>query len=301
MRIYFFATIMVSTIAFFGFTDNLQAGVISQRPVPKLSLIDDNEREKPKILSAAWGTHGQSFCPNRPERDFDNMPVTFNWFIKPSSFKATDFIIYNEEGVAIQPVCALQWPPDESNEQQTINLIGYFGAPIDGQRPTKVYVLGELTGHPPGATRWRKIGLLTKKIIQLEAAPFIVDAWPIPAKIYKGDANRCKKGAQFVRVMWSNGITAYPTGEEVGDAVVSSYRAIFKLPSGDMLEIKPLSVADLNDHPPYPALDDNMHDLCLPASPPESQLSEIRIDENLVQDPNGDPNEAQHFIVHKFK
>ncbi|MEY3787350.1 MAG: hypothetical protein RLZ75_1557, partial [Pseudomonadota bacterium] len=30
-------------------------------------------------------------------------------------------------------------------------------------------------------------------------------------------------------------------------------------------------------------------------------LSEIRIDENLVQDPNGDPNEAQHFIVHKFK
>lgn len=68
-----------------------------------------------------------------------------------------------------------------------------------------------------------------------------------------------------------------------------------------MLEIKPLSVADLNDHSSYPALDDNMHDLCIPASPPESHLSEIRIDEKLVQDPNGDPNEAQYFIVHKFK
>jgi hypothetical protein len=251
-----------------------------------------------QILSAAWGTHAQSFCPGRTETDFDNMPVTFNWFINPLSYKATDFIVYHENGEAIQPVCAIQWPHDETDELQTINLIGYFGKPIDGQRPSTVSVIGELEGRPPGARSWRRLGILPpKNIIQLEAPPFIVDAWMIPAKIYKGDANRCKVGAQFVRVMWSNGITAYPTGEEVGDAVVSSYRAIFKLPSGEMLEISPLSVADLNDHPFRLSLDDNMHDLCLPPIPPDSQLSEIRIDQNLVQDPNGDPNEAQHFVA----
>jgi hypothetical protein len=41
--------------------------------------------------------------------------------------------------------------------------------------------------------------------------------------IYLGDPNRCTVGKTFVRVMWSNGLTAYPTGEEVGAPVAASY------------------------------------------------------------------------------
>jgi hypothetical protein len=36
--------------------------------------------------------------------------------------------------------------------------------------------------------------------------------------------------------MWSNGLTAYPTGEEVGAPIVTSYHALYKLiqePDGD--------------------------------------------------------------------
>jgi hypothetical protein len=70
-------------------------------------------------------------------------------------------------------------------------------------------------------------------------------------------------GRTFVRVMWSNGLTAYPTGAEVGAPVVASYRAIYRLPNGKTAPVAPLDVADLHDHPSA-ANADNMHDLCLP-------------------------------------
>ena len=254
-------------------------------------------RATPRIFTSAWGTHGASSCPGSDETGLDNMPVTFNWFIEPSSVQASDFIVVNEDGSIRQPVCALQYPPNESDEWQTVNLIGDFGDPVDGQRPQKVKVVGQLKGKPPGASRWRPMtGLSPKRITQLEASPFMVDAWILTPELYADDPNRCTTGETFVRVMWSNGITAYPTGEEVGEAVVASYRAIFRLPSGKRIKVTPLAVGDLYDHATA-IMADNMHDLCLPAVPAHARLLGISIDGELVQDPNGDPNQAQTFLL----
>lgn len=97
----------------------------------------------------------------------------------------------------------------------------------------------------------------------LSGGPYIVDAWTLTPALYRGDANRCTAGKTFVRVMWSNGLTAYPTGEEVGGPVAASYRTIYKLPNGKAVAIAPLEVADLHDHAnSFNA--DNMHDLCPP-------------------------------------
>ena len=93
--------------------------------------------------------------------------------------------------------------------------------------------------------------------------------------------------------MWSNGLTAYPTGAEVGAPVVASYRAIYRLPNGKIVAIAPLEVADLHDHDAaFNA--DNMHDLCLPP-PRGATLAGVTIGGGLIQDPNGDPNTAQKF------
>jgi hypothetical protein len=114
------------------------------------------------------------------------------------------------------------------------------------------------------------------------------------ASIYRNDPNRCQVGTTFVRVMWSNGLTAFPTGEEVGAPVAASYRAIYRLPGGKALALAPLEVADLHDHKTsFNA--DNMHDLCLAEVPPGARLAGVTIAANLIQDPNGDPNEAQNF------
>jgi hypothetical protein len=111
--------------------------------------------------------------------------------------------------------------------------------------------------------------------------------------IYGADRNRCMVGDTFVRVMWSNGLTAYPTGEEVGAPVLASYRALYRLPGGRTVALAPLEVADLHDHETsFNA--DNMHDLCLPRG---ATLAGVTIGADLIQDPDGDPNQAQRFIV----
>jgi hypothetical protein len=253
-------------------------------------------RPVPKILSASWGTDNAVGCPNG-EQGLDNIPVTFNWFIRRASIAPGDFRIARSDGTTATPVCALQFPPDESDEAQTVNLIGDFGDSVKGPTPVAIRLVGALQGTPPGAIRWRRIAHLAQvKVDPLAGGPFIVDAWTLMPSIYHGDPNRCMVGSTFVRVMWSNGLTAYPTGEEVGAPVLASYRALYKLPDGKVVAIAPLEVADLHDHETsFNA--DNMHDLCLPKLPRGAKLAGVTIAAGMIQDPDGDPNEVQNFRV----
>lgn len=253
----------------------------------------------PKILSAAWGLNNANACPSG-EKGLDNIPVTFNWFINPSTIAVTDFVITRTDGTTVTPTCALQFPPNEPNEIQTVNLIGNFGDPA-GARPQSVTVVGALEGRPPLASQWQPITPgLSQSIVQIEAGPDISDAWRLTPAMLKGDKNACTVGKTFVRVAWSNGMTAYPGGTELGDAAVKSYRALFTLPNGKVINVRPLAVADLADHSTT-AMDDNMHDLCLPKVPAGAVLKEIRIGANFLQDPNGDPNLVQRFKVQSPK
>ena len=251
-------------------------------------------RPEPKILSASWGTDNAVGCPDG-EQGLDNIPVTFNWFIRRRSIQPADFRIVRSDGSVATPACALQFPPDESDEAQTVNLIGDFGDSVAGPTPVAIRVVGALQGKAPGAREWRQVTRLPKVGVDpLSGGPYIVDAWTLMASIYRGDPNRCLVGRTFVRVMWSNGLTAYPTGEEVGASVTASYRALYKLPNRKTVAIAPLEVADLHDHETsFNA--DNMHDLCLPRVPHGAKLTGVTIAANLIQDPNGDPNIAQKF------
>lgn len=247
-----------------------------------------------RILSASWGTDNAVGCPSG-QQGLDNIPVTFTWFIRRSSIQTTDFRIVRSDGSSATPTCALQFPPDEADEAQTVNLIGDFGESVSGPTPVAIRLVGALQGRAPGATRWRQVPPLPKaKVEPLSGGPYIVDAWGLTPAIYRGDANRCTVGRTFVRVMWSNGLTAYPTGAEVGAPVVASYRALYELPNGKVVPLAPLDVADLHDHPSS-ANADNMHDLCLPRLPRGGELAGVTIDGGLIQDPNGDPNLAQKF------
>jgi hypothetical protein len=249
---------------------------------------------QPRILSASWGTDNAVGCPSG-EQGLDNIPVTFDWFIRRSSIQTTDFRVVRSDGSTATPTCALQFPPDESDEAQTVNLIGDFGDSVSGPTPVAIRVVGALQGGAPEAIRWTRIPPLPKANVEpLSGGPYIVDAWTLTPAIYHGDANRCTVGKTFVRVMWSNGLTAYPTGAEVGGPVVASYRAIYKLPNGKVVAVAPLAVADLHDHASS-ANADNMHDLCLPRPPRGARLTRVKIGGGLIQDPNGDPNAAQKF------
>jgi hypothetical protein len=253
-------------------------------------------RPVPRILSASWGTEEAVGCPNGA-KELDNIPVTFNWFIRGLKLPPRDFQVVRSDGTVATPTCAIRFPPDERDEAQTVNLIGDFGNST-GPKPVAVRVVGGLEGKAPGAHRWRPIRHLSQaKVDPIAGGPYIVDAWTIMPSIYRRDKNRCMVGTTFVRVMWSNGLTAYPTGEEVGAPVLASYRALYKLRSGKTVAIAPLEVADLYDHESsFNA--DNMHDLCLPEIPRGARLAGVTIGADLIQDPDGDPNLAQHFVLH---
>lgn len=255
---------------------------------------DSIARPEPKVLSASWGTDNAVGCPSG-EQGLDNIPVTFNWFIRRATIQPADFQILRSDGSVAIPTCALQFPPDESDEAQTVNLIGDFGDSVHGPMPVAVRVIGALQGKAPGAHGWQRIKRLPKVSVDpLSGGPYIVDAWTLMPSIYRGDPNRCMVGKTFVRVMWSNGLTAYPTGEEVGTSVAASYRARYRLPNGKTVVIAPLELADLHDHETsFNA--DNMHDLCLPRLPRGARLTGVTIGGGLIQDPNGDPNLAQKF------
>lgn len=231
------------------------------------------------------------------EQGLDNIPVTFNWFIRRATIQPADFRIVRGDGTVATPTCALRFPPDESDEAQTVNLIGDFGDSVKGPRPVAIRVVGALQGKAPGARGWRPIRRPFEiSVDPLSGGPYIVDAWTLTPSIYRGDPNRCMVGRTAVRVMWSNGLTAYPTGEEVGAAVAASYRALYALPNGRIAAIAPLEVADLHDHESsFNA--DNMHDLCLPRLAPGARLTGVKIGGGLIQDPDGDPNVAQKFEV----
>ncbi len=247
-----------------------------------------------RILSASWGTDNAVGClPG--ERGLDNIPVTFNRFVRRSSIQTTDFQVVRSDGSLATPTCALQFPPDESDEAQTVNLIGDFGDSVNGPRPIAIRIAGELQARPIGALRWKRLRPVPPvKVEPLAGGPHIVDAWTLTPAIYRGDPNRCMVGSTFVRVVWSNGLTAYPTGEEVGASVVASYRATYHLRNGGHIALAPLAVADLHDHSTA-ANADNMHDLCLPRPPRGANLTGVTIGGGLIQDPNGDPNPPQRF------
>jgi hypothetical protein len=252
-------------------------------------------RATPRILSASWGTDGKVGCPNGAQ-GLDNIPVTFNWFIRGVRLPVRDFRVVRSDGSVVMPTCAIRFPPDEADEAQTVNLIGEFGDSVAGPTPVEVRVARPLEARPPGALRWTLVRHFAPQPVDpLAGGPYIVDAWTIMPWIYKTDPNRCQVGSTFVRVMWSNGLTAYPSGEEVGAPVLDSYRALYRLPGGRTVAIAPLEVADLHDHETaFNA--DNMHDLCLPRPPRGATLAGITIGADLIQDPNGDPNEAQDFV-----
>lgn len=159
-------------------------------------------RPVPKILSASWGTEEAVGCPSGA-KELDNIPVTFNWFIRGLKLPSRDFQVIRSDGTVATPTCAIRFPPDERDEAQTVNLIGDFGNSA-GPTPIAVRVVGKLEGKAPGAHRWRPIRHLAPvKVDPIAGGPYIVDAWTIMPSIYRRDKNRCEVGTTFVRVMWS--------------------------------------------------------------------------------------------------
>jgi len=248
----------------------------------RLKQVATCRGEAPRFLSAFWG------LDDGMPQQLDGMPITFSWLINPASIDPADFNVIRSDGTVTVPAFATLRPANESNETQTILLTGDFGDAASGVRPVRVRLVGQLLGSPPNSKRSEVFsGLVSPPIRRLSAGPSIVDAWRIDPALLTNDANACTVGSAFVRVVWSGGITDFPTGNEVDVAVTRAYRLTY-LHRGKTITVAPLEIGDLNDG-------DNMHDLSFPAVPARAKLLTITLPSKHVEDPNGDPNSFQVF------
>ena len=248
----------------------------------RLKQVATCRAEAPRFLSAFWG------LDDGMPQQMDGMPITFSWLINPASIDPADFNVIRSDGTVTVPAFATLRPANESNETQTILLTGDFGDAASGVRPVRVRLVGQLVGSPPGSKRSEAFSdLVSPPIRRLSAGPSIVDAWRIDPALLTNDANACTVGSAFIRVVWSGGITDFPTGNEVGVAVTRAYRLTY-VHRGKTVTVAPLEIGDLNDG-------DNMHDLSFPAIPARAKLLTITLPGRHVEDPNGDPNSFQVF------
>ncbi|MEN9768366.1 MAG: hypothetical protein RLZZ32_2326 [Cyanobacteriota bacterium] len=247
------------------------------------------KRRTPEFLSAFWGLDDGIQIQGAPSATaLDGMPITFSWLIDQTSIDPSDFKVILSDGTVTLPTAATLRPANESNETQTILLLGDFGDADLGVIPVRVKLVGELIGAPPGSMRSEVFPrLVSPSIRNLSAGPYIVDAWRIPSGFLANDANASTVGSTSIRIVWAGGITDYPTGAEVGDDVTRAYRLTYVY-RGRNVTLAPLDLGDLNDG-------DNMHDLSFPAIPSGAKLKRISLPRRLVEDPNGDPNPAQRF------
>ena len=215
----------------------------------------------------------------------DGMPVNFNLPIDHDTLDVSDFEVVDSMGNVIFPICATLAPAFETGEGRTVLLVGEFGSAISNP-PTEVRVVGDLFTRPEiaGESSCSDIinfnGESSTNIIPLSDGPSLFFAQHI-----NGDIDECLEGSQTIQVAWDGGVVPFVVNDLEED--LFQYYTGYSMSSGKLIEHTPVAIADINDN-------DNFHQLCFSTN---AELIMIGVDENRVEDPNGDPNQATEITV----
>ena len=157
-------------------------------------------------------------------------------------------------------------------------LLGEFGTAVTNP-PVEVRVVWDLftTDTFSGESACSEIinlnGVTTTNVIPLADGPSLFFAQRID-----GNLNECSSGTQTIQVAWDGGITQHISSDTESD--LFQYYIGYSYCSGDLIPHVPISVVDINDN-------DNFHQLCFSTS---DEIVKISMIDNIVMDPNQDPN-----------
>lgn len=209
----------------------------------------------------------------------DGMPVNFKYSIDGTTLSASDFEVVSSAGNTTQPRIAALGPANENGENRTVLLIGDFGT-AGTNPPVKVRIVDDLytMDKLPEESAWSEVinlnGSYTTNIVPLADGPSMFFAQKI-----NGSIDECEsESSQTIQVAWDGGITPHINGDTEGD--LFKYYIGYSDSSGVLIPHKPISISDINDN-------DNFHQLCFST---QDSILKISIMEEVVKDPNGDPN-----------
>jgi len=215
---------------------------------------------------------------NQPGSLLDGMPVNFIFPIDASTLSESDFEVVDSLGNILTPICVSLAPANENGENRTVLLLGEFGTTVTNP-PVEVKVVGDLfaidtfSGESVCSEIINLNGITTTNVIPLADGPSLFFAQRID-----GNLNECNSGTQTIQVAWNGGVTPYISGNTESD--LFQYYVGYSYCSGDLIPHVPISIADINDN-------DNFHQLCFSTS---DEIVKISMIDNIVMDPNQDPN-----------
>jgi hypothetical protein len=216
----------------------------------------------------------------------DAMPVSFKYSIDETTLSESDFEVIDNMGVPHTPLCAVLPPAGEYGEYRTVLLIGQFGTAVTNP-PVEVRVVDDLftIDKLPEESACSEVinlnGAYTTNVLPLSAGPSMIFAQRI-----EGPMSECIGGTnQTIQVVWNGGITPFLFLDQEED--LFQYYVGYTDSSGTLIPHVPTSIADINDN-------DNFHQLCFSTTDP---ILVMEIVQNVVEDPNGDPNNYSEIEV----
>jgi hypothetical protein len=241
------------------------------------------------IVSAFFGLNNaapiwvNTICPGGLNQDA--MPVSFKYSIDETTLSEFDFEVIDNMGNPQTPLCAVLAPADENGENRTVLLIGEFGIPVINP-PVEIKIIDDLftMDRLPEESACSEVmnlnGAYTTNVIPLGDGPSMFFAQRI-----EGSINECTGTNQTIQVAWTGGITPFIDGDTEED--LYQYYIGYTDSSGTLIPNVPISIADINDN-------DNFHQLCFSTT---DTIRIMAIVENVVEDPNGDPNNYSEIEV----
>jgi len=254
----------------------------------------------------------------------DGMPVVFNYPLQLPKPDPEAFQLELSDGSQVNPDCVATAPADESNELDTLLLLGQFGdGKLDTVRPVKLSVIGDvplvtddgqvnakgLTFSNPDDMNYisSSVKMVSAKlwdVLEYPEDPEDYPHWPLPSNVYPNDCvSVFDETTHVLRVTFSGGITS-----DGIMPVLPNNKNIFKLTKEvpETVNIGYLGLADLGkttgddvtDPYSYQHDGDNYLDICLDMSTTPQYLEddlvlELLCDEtlekSLLYPPKGKP------------
>jgi len=200
----------------------------------------------------------------------DGMPVIFSHEIDPETIEPGDFDITLASGQKGRVDCLTMAPAYDLGELRTALLVGQFGGPDDPPIRT------EITGNILSADHGVNFKGSSVAVTPLEDGPSLVWAEILPREKWKldrkatalpwGGGTGCPSGTkQIVLATWGGSVTK-PGGAPADDYERRLYRVSVLKANGDLVEMTPFALADVQDG-------DNNHKLCLDVADPALSVS----------------------------
>ena len=205
----------------------------------------------------------------------EGLPVVVSRQVDAESLDASDFVVTTSSGRTASPTCAPLAPADDSDELQTVLLVGELGTADD--RPARIAISGELRAVDGTDLS----GLETDDIDTFEDGPEVVLAKIRPAQ------EKCSSlgSTGEIQTTWQGGVTG-PRNSEVGADQLGG----FTVTDAGGAQHGILGFDDLGDG-------DNHVVVCVPAGVAPTTL-EVRA--ATLFDPTNNPNPTTRATVTDF-